>query len=106
VNANLKNGQLPGNSPFANILVVVFGIIAIAVSFIIGVVAFVALAAAVLVFGAIIGIRIWWLGVKSRKGTAPQKARNRGEHAVSNTVIEGEYQVIAGKKDQQNRPDS
>ena len=106
MNANFRNGQLPGNSPLANVLVVVFGVIAIAVSLVIGVVAFISLAAAVLVLGAIIGIRIWWLGMKSQKGTAPPQARNRGDHAVGNTVIEGEYQVIPGKKDQQNRPES
>ena len=104
MNANFRNNQLPGNSPFANVLVVVFGVIAIAVSFVIGIVAFVALAAAVIVLGSIIGIRIWWLGVKSRPNAdgTPQKTTMDGAQSRSNAVIEGEYQVIPGKKDSDN----
>lgn len=101
MNANFRNSQLPGNSPFANVLVVLIGAIAIAISFVIGVVAFVALAAAVIVLGAIIGIRVWWLGVKSRKHAAqqPQNPRTDSVQSGGKAVIEGEYHVIAGKKD-------
>jgi hypothetical protein len=67
VSTNFNNRQLPGNSPLANVLVVVLGAIAIAVSFVIGFVAFVALAAAVLVIGAVVWIRIAWLGLQVRK---------------------------------------
>jgi hypothetical protein len=106
VNANFRNSQLPGNNPFANVLVVVIGAIAIAISFVIGVVALVALAAAVIVLGAIIGIRVWWLGVKSRKraGQQPHDQRVDNSQSSSNAVIEGEYHVIAGKKDDGTPP--
>jgi hypothetical protein len=106
LNTDFRNRQLPYNSPFANALVVVVGIIAIAVSFVIGIVAFVALAAAVLVLAAIIGIRIWWLGVKAGKqggqrpaAKDPLTAQNRAR-----TVIEGEYHIVAGKKDDDSPP--
>ena len=106
MNANFRNNQLPGNSPFANVLVVLFGVIAIAVSFVIGIVAFVALAAAVIVLGAIIGVRIWWLGVKSRKHAAgqPQTSRTGGAQSGDNEIIEGEFRVIQGKKEDDNAP--
>ena len=106
MNANFRNNQLPGNSPFANVLVVVFGVIAIAVSFVIGIVAFVAMAAAVIVLGAIIGIRIWWLGVKSRKHAPrqPQTSRAGGAQSGNKAIIEGEFSVIPGKKEDDNAP--
>lgn len=108
MNANFRNRQLPGNSPLANVLVVVFGVVAIAISFVIGFVALVALAAAVIVLGAIIGIRIWWLGIKSRKhaGKQSQSRPAPGSKFGVNSVIEGEYQVIPGKKDDNNRPET
>jgi len=101
-----RNRQLPYSNPFANALVVVFGIIAIAVSFVIGVVAFVALAAAVLVLAAIVGIRIWWLRVRAGK---PAGQRSAAAEAVSaqkskHTVIEGEYNVVAARKDETRPP--
>ena len=105
MNANFKNRQLPGNSPLANVLVVVVGAIAIAVSFVIGVFAFVALAAAVLILAAIIGIRIWWLGLKSRKGPSgdPQTGPAAKPQSNSNTVIEGEFHEVS-RKNSDNRP--
>ena len=106
MNANFKNGQLPGSSPLANVLVVVVGAIAITVSFIIGVVAFVALAAAVLILGAIIGIRIWWLGVKSRKHPGGRPASGQAAKPQSNTnaFIEGEFHEVSGGKSGKQPP--
>ena len=108
MNANFRNRQLPGNSPLANVLVVVFGVVAIAISFVIGFVALVALAAAAIVLGAIIGIRIWWLGFKSRKhaGKQSQSRPAPGSKSGVISVIEGEYQVIPGKKDDNKRPET
>ena len=106
MNANFKNSQLPGNSPLANVLVVVVGAIAIAVSFVIGVVAFVALAAAVLILGAIIGIRLWWLGVKSRNhpGGRPMAGQAAKPQSNSNAVIEGEFHEVSGQNRDQQPP--
>lgn len=104
MNTNFNNRQLPGNSPFANVLVVVLGAIAIAVSFVIGIVAFVALAAAVLILGAIIWMRMWWLGWQYRKNGDQQArpARPAAPHSSDNSIIEGEYKEIPAKKADEN----
>ncbi len=82
-------------------LVVVVGAIAIAVSFVIGIVAFIALAAAVIVLAVAIGVRLWWLGFKARKGARYQgpAAQPEPSKAASQLVIEGEYHVVPGEKD-------
>ncbi len=104
MNTQPNNRQLPGNSPFANVLVVVLGAIAIAISFVIGIVAFVALAAAVLILGAIIWIRIWWLGLKTRQygGNRPQANPPGGSQSHGHSIIEGEFHVIPAKKGDDN----
>jgi len=79
--------------------VIVVGAVVIAVSFVLGVVAFVALAAAVLVMAAIIGVRAWWL---SRKlGARPKSAvhEKRGRDTNSE-IIEGEYLIVEVDKKQ------
>jgi uncharacterized membrane protein len=101
VSTNFNNRQLPGNSPLANVLVVVLGAIAIAVSFVIGFVAFVALAAAVLVFGAVVWIRIAWLGLRVRKQGGKQTHAGDSQ-TTGHSVIEGEYHVIPAKKGDDN----
>ena len=106
MNADFRNRQLPYNNPIANALVVVFGVVAIAVSFVIGVVAFVALAAAVLVLAAVIGIRIWWLGLQARKqgGQQPRANSAKSTRARGATVIEGEYHIVPAKKESDEPP--
>jgi len=83
------------------VLVVVVGAIAIAVSFVIGIFAFIALAAAVIVLATVIGIRIWWLGIKARKDARYQRHAGRpgSPEETGQLVIEGEYHVVPGKKD-------
>ncbi len=96
-----RRRQFPAGNPLANALVVVVGAIVIGVSFVLGVVAFVALASAVLVLGAIIAVRVWWL---SRKLGARQKnpMNHNVNSATGNEIIEGEFRVIGSDKD----PDS
>jgi len=101
VSTNFNNRQLPGNSPLANVLVVVLGATAIAVSFVIGCVAFVALAAAVLVIGAVIWIRIAWLGLQVRK-QGGKHTQAGDSQTTGHSVIEGEYHVIPVKKGDDN----
>ncbi len=85
-----KTKQATYSGPFANIFVIVIGALAIALSLVIGIVAFIGLATAVLVFGVIVGLRLWWLGRKlPGKKNSPQSAE-----AADKSVIEGEYQVI------------
>ncbi len=96
-----RQRQFPAGSPLANALVVVVGAVVIGVSFVLGVVAFVALATVVLVMAAIIGMRVWWL---NRKLGARQKnpMNHKGKSATGNEIIEGEFRVIGPDKD----PDS
>ncbi len=96
-----RHRQFPAGNPLANALVVVVGAVVIGVSFVLGLVAFVALATAVLVMGAIIGVRVWWL---NRKLGAQQKGpmTQNGRSATGNEIIEGEFRVIGSDKD----PDS
>ena len=96
-----RQRQFPAGNPLANALVVVVGAVVIGVSFVLGLVAFVALASAVLVMGAIIGVRVWWL---NRKPGARQKnpINHKGKSAAGNEIIEGEFRVIGPDKD----PDS
>ena len=78
-------------------LVIVVGVVAIAVSFVIGVFAWLALLAAVAILGAVIAIRLWWMNYKARKsGSTTTKPPGS---AVGNSVIEGEFKVVP-------RPDS
>lgn len=91
---------MPYNSPFANALVVVVGVVAIVISLVIGIVAFFALGAAVLVLAAIIGIRVWWLGfnVRRRNGQHAGERASGSARTTDRSVIEGEYQVIESRK--------
>lgn len=101
--SNFRNRQLPYGNPLANALVVVVGVLAIAVSFVIGVFALFALIAAVMILAAIIGIRVWWFSRKARgqmAGGEKVTATTTRQHV--NTVIEGEYREIQGRKDSDN----
>ncbi len=85
----IKNGP-PGGSPFANLLVVIVGAIAITVSLVLGFFAFLALSAVVLVAAAVIGIRVWWANRNMPKNAEPAAS-------VHGEFIEGEFHVV--KKD-------
>lgn len=92
MNQYSKNRQFPAGNPLANALVVIVGALAIGLSVILGVVAFVALGSVLLVLGAIIAIRIWWLNRKLPKGgPAPADRQPSG-------VIEGEFRVVSDDK--------
>ena len=85
----IKNGP-PGGNPFANLLVVIVGAIAITVSLVLGFFAFLALSAVVLVAAAVIGIRVWWANRNMPKHAEPAAS-------VDGEFIEGEFHVV--KKD-------
>jgi len=92
------NRGLPIGNPIANALLVVVGALAVGVSIVLGLVAFVALSGIVVVLAAIIGIRIWWFNrklVKSR-GSAGAESERRPPAGV----IEGEYRVIDRDRDE------
>lgn len=84
-------------------LVVLVGALAIGAFIVLGVVAFVALGGILLVFAAVMGIRLWWLDRKSAKQKPKPgvvgKTRS-GDHAV----IEGEFRDVSAERDA-NRAD-
>jgi len=87
------NRGIPAGNPIANVLVVIVGALVIAASVVLGFFAFIVLASIVLVLGAIIGLRIWWLNRKlTRAARSPATARS----SIRTEVIEGEYHVVKG----------
>jgi predicted lipid-binding transport protein (Tim44 family) len=93
-----KHRQFPAGNPLANALVIVVGVLVIAVSFVLGIVALVALLAGAVVMAAIIGVRVWWLNRKlgpARKNHAKQA----GGQATKAEIIEGEFRVVTHEKD-------
>ena len=89
-----QRGVSAGN-PIANALVVIVGALVIGLSVVLGFFAFIALGSVLLVLGAVIGLRVWWLNRKLRGQTErdpPSAGTGRGG------VIEGEYRVVKGDK--------
>jgi hypothetical protein len=90
-------GSFETGNPFANLLVVVAGVIFIGISVLVSVFAFAVLGAVILVTAAIIGLRVWWLNRRlGRKATS--KAGRRGGIRRPD-VIEGEYRVVGSDDD-------
>ena len=97
MNKQFQNKQLPLGNPLANLFVVIVGALAVGVSVVLGVVAFVTLGALVLVLAAVIGIRVWWLTRKSRKQFESGASESR-RPPPSVEIIEGEYHVVSTRK--------
>ena len=94
-NSTYTRGFSAGN-PIANALVVVVGALAIAASIVLGFVAFVILGSIILVFAAIVGVRVWWFNRRlQRQGAAPTPG-NPHDAKPPGGVIEGEYHVVKG----------
>ena len=97
MNYSSSKRGFPAGNPIANALVIIVGAIAIGASIVLGFVAFVVLSSIVLIFAAIIGIRIWWFNRKLAKGGSagdgPQGPRKPAG------VIEGEYRVVVEERD-------
>lgn len=97
-----KRQLSPGN-PLANALVVIVGVLTIAASLVLGVVAMIILGSIVLVLAAVVGIRIWWF--KRKLAKQPGKRRKSHDVRVPQT-IEGEYRVISQKQSRdKHRPE-
>ena len=98
---DFRRRQFPARNPLANALVVVVGAIVIAVSFVLGVFAIVALASAVIVLAAIVGVRVWWL---QRKAGARLKnhVNQNGGPTAGGEVIEGEFRVVGPDNGQES----
>lgn len=97
LNQQFKHRHFPAGNPLANVLVIVVGVIVIGVSFVLGVVAFVALLAAAMVMAAIIGVRVWWLNRKLGSRQKGHVNQERGS-ASGSEIIEGEFRVVGPDK--------
>ena len=86
------NRGFPAGNPIANVFVIVVGVLAIAVSVVLGFVAFVVLGSIVAVLAAVVGLRMWWFNRKLRK-------QGRRAPAGETGVIEGEFRVIDDRRD-------
>jgi len=82
---------MPAGNPIANAIVVVVGVVAIALSLVVGFFAFIALACLFLVVGAFVGIRLWWAQRQMKR----RGRRGEGGDRRPEGVIEGEYRVIS-----------
>ncbi len=102
LNAHFSKGPLPAGNPLANALVIIIGALAIGASLILGVVALVVLGSIILIFAALVGIRVWWI---NRRLSRQAKSRQRQADDRQSAVIEGEYRVIstARTRDPQSR---
>ena len=93
MNQYSTNRGFPAGNPIANALVIIVGALVIGVSLVLGFVAFVILAAFLIVFAAIVGIRMWWFNRKLQKSgttTRSYTAERRGPDGA----IEGEFHVV------------
>ncbi len=92
----------PAGNPIANALVIIVGALAIAASIVVGFFAFVILASLLIVFSAIVGIRLWWFRRKMRKAWEESGENGQGGPKVTR-VIEGEYHVVVEERDTPDR---
>ena len=103
MNQNNRNRQFPASNPLANLLVIVVGALTIAVSVVVGVVAFFALMGVVLCLATVLGIRAWWINRRIRAG-GQQSTNPQGRGAPASQTIEGEYRVVT--VDNKKTPDN
>ena len=88
---------MPAGNPIANVFVILVGALIIAVSVVLGFVAFVVLGTIIAVFAVALGIRLWWFNRKlARQGDGVQAAGQ----ARPATYIEGEYRVVEKDPDE------
>lgn len=86
----------PAGNPIANALVILVGALVIGASIVLGFFAFMLLASVLIVFSAIVGLRLWWFNRKL------DKARDRDGRKTptpGETIIEGEYRVVRHQED-------
>jgi len=94
LNQHNRNRQFPASNPLANLLVIVVGALTIAISVVVGVVAFFALMGVVLCLALVLGVRAWWINRRISSGHRQNTARP-GRAAQESRTIEGEYRVVA-----------
>ena len=100
MNQSSANRGFPAGNPIANALVIVVGAIVIGASLVVGFVAFVILSAVLMIFAAVVGIRLWWFNRKLRKSGATASVHGT-ERRRPDGYIEGEYHVVIEERDEQ-----
>jgi protein-S-isoprenylcysteine O-methyltransferase Ste14 len=85
------NRGIPAGNPIANALVVVVGALVIGASIVLGFVALLVLASIVLMLGAVIALRVWWINRKLGRSASKDAKSGQSGHGG---VIEGEYRVV------------
>jgi len=94
------NRGFPAGNPIANVFVVLVGALAIAVSVVLGFVAFVVLGSIVAVLAAVIGLRLWWFNRKLKRQASLSPAQSR---PAPEGVIEGEFHVIEDDRERKGK---
>ena len=98
-----RNKQFPLGNPLANLLVIVVGALAVGASIVLGVVAFITLGGLLLIMAAVIGVRIWWMNWKLRRGFHAGDSAEPRRADVVVEVIEGEFRDVSNRKDNDSK---
>lgn len=98
------NRGFPAGNPIANALVIIVGALVIGVSLVLGFVAFVVLCAILIVFAAVIGIRLWWFNRSLKKSGSATRAYST-ERRGPDGYIEGEYHIVIEERSDDSNGD-
>lgn len=103
MNQQFRHRQFPAGNPLANALVIIVGIIVISLSLALGFFMFLGIAGFVLVMGAVVGVRNWWLRRRFGASAGRQQAR-ANERPEQPRVIEGEFREVRKRDNDQPAP--
>ena len=98
MNFSSSNRGFPAGNPIANVLVIIVGALVIAASIVLGFMAFIILGSIILIFAAVVGIRLLWFNRKLRKAGV-HRVPGDGRPNSPAGVIEGEFIVVDEERD-------
>ena len=94
MNQQFRPRQFPAGNPLANALVIIVGIIVISLSLALGVFVFVGITGFLLIMGAAMAVRNWWLGHRFGRRRDRDSGASGTAQPHSPQIIEGEYRKI------------